>query len=169
MDRPGGTPKPFCEAVITISKFHSSKRISSEATEHTPSTTTNVSGEAAFTISATLLMSDKTPVLSRNREAQWSYHVNCCQTYEVSTWVTVTILYFFWETACLISSFEGRLPRGARKWVILAPYVSKLHIYSLYQALFAYRVFMSQKHLPFGKVIAKVARVQDEYFVTRLN
>ena len=41
--------------------------------------------------------------------------------YEVSTWVTVTILYFFAETAALISSLEGWAPIGAAKIVILAP------------------------------------------------
>lgn len=49
MERPGGTPRPFWEPVITTSNFHSSKRISSEPTEQTPSTTTMVSGEAALT------------------------------------------------------------------------------------------------------------------------
>ena len=37
---PGGTPIPFCEAVMTTSIPQSSNRISSLATEHTPSTMT---------------------------------------------------------------------------------------------------------------------------------
>jgi len=92
----------FCEAVRTTSIPQSSKRISSQPTEHTPSTTTNVSGDKRWVSSDTVLMSESTPV-------------------EVSTWVTVIALYFFSFNAASICSKDGREPIGAFSCVGTAP------------------------------------------------
>jgi hypothetical protein len=75
-DRPGGTPRAFWEAVKTTSIPQFEKSISSQPTEQTPSTMMRVSGETRLTSSATLLISDRTPV-------------------EVSTCVIVMTLYSF--------------------------------------------------------------------------
>lgn len=130
-DRPGGTPKPFCEPEMTISRFHSSKRISSDPREQTPSTTTKVSGEIDLTVCAIDWMSDKTPVLQRKRlshdtSLSFLFLPDKRDTYDVSTWVIVTILYFLSLKAFLTSSVEGREPTSERNIVILAPYTVKL-------------------------------------------
>jgi hypothetical protein len=106
MLRPAGQPMPFCEAVSTASSFHSSKRISSEPTLQTPSTTTKVSGLTLCTSSLNAWISLSTPV-------------------DVSTCVTVIILYSFSFNAFSTSSSCGRSPMGAFSCVALTPYVSK--------------------------------------------
>lgn len=74
--RPGGQPIAFWLAVTTTSMPQASNWISSQPTLQTPSTTTRVSGLTRLTSSEMALMSLRTPV-------------------EVSTWVTVRILYRF--------------------------------------------------------------------------
>ena len=103
---PAGQPIPFCDAVRTTSSFQSSKRISSDPTLHTPSTTTSVSGLTLCTSSLSSLISLSTPVL-------------------VSTCVTVTSLYFFSFNAASTSSSCGRSPMGALSCVAFTPYVSR--------------------------------------------
>lgn len=106
MLRPAGHPIAFWLAVMTTSKPQSSKRISSQPTLHTPSTTTNVSGLTLWTSSDSALSSLSTPV-------------------DVSTCVTVMSLYCFSFSALSTSSSCGRSPMGAFSCVALAPYVSK--------------------------------------------
>lgn len=96
----------FCDAVRTTSSFQSSNRISSDPTLQTPSTTSNVSGLTFSMSSLNALSSLSTPV-------------------DVSTCVTVRILYFFSLRAFSISSSCGRSPIGALSCVTFAPYVSK--------------------------------------------
>lgn len=62
--KPGGVPRPFWVADSTTSIPQSSMRISSLATEHTPSRTTRVSGETRFTTSPIILASESTPISS---------------------------------------------------------------------------------------------------------
>ncbi len=62
MQRPGGTPKAFCEPVITKSMPHSSIRSSSPAAEQTASTTMSVSGDTARVISHSAFKSASTAV-----------------------------------------------------------------------------------------------------------
>lgn len=106
MLRPAGHPSAFCDAVSTTSRFQSSKRISSEPTLHTPSTTNSVSGLTRWTSSDKALSSLNTPV-------------------EVSTCVTVRILYLRSFNAFSTSSSWGRSPMTALSCVALTPYVSK--------------------------------------------
>lgn len=93
MDRPAGQPIAFWLAVMTPSSFHLSKSISSPATEQTPSTMNSVSGETFWISSDTSGSVLNTPV-------------------EVSTWVMVTILYFFSLSAFSISGSWGLDPTG---------------------------------------------------------
>jgi hypothetical protein len=106
MLRPAGHPSAFCDAVSTTSRPQSSNRISSQPTLHTPSTTNNVSGLTRWTSSERALSSLNTPV-------------------EVSTCVTVKILYLRSFNAFSTSSSCGRSPISAFSWVTLTPYVSK--------------------------------------------
>jgi len=60
--KPGGAPIPFCVAEMTMSNPQSSKRISSDATEHTASRTMSVSGECFLTREEMCLAGERTPV-----------------------------------------------------------------------------------------------------------
>jgi len=74
-ERPGGAPRPFWVAEMTMSSPQSSKRISSDATEQTASRAISESGEFFLIISEKRAAGERTPV-------------------EVSTWVIVTSLNF---------------------------------------------------------------------------
>lgn len=102
MLKPGGVPRPFWLAVRTTSTPHSSILISSLATEHTPSSTTSVSGLTRLARAAYDLMSESTPV-------------------EVSTCVMVRTLYCFDLSADSTADSSATPPSGAVSLSTLAP------------------------------------------------
>ena len=71
MLNPGGVLRPFWLAVRTTSSSQSSKRISSDATEHTASSAMSVSGECCLTSWAMWAAGDRTPVEVSTDRDRW--------------------------------------------------------------------------------------------------
>mmetsp|Transcript_20973 Transcript_20973/g.29326 ORF Transcript_20973/g.29326 Transcript_20973/m.29326 type:complete len:221 (+) Transcript_20973:750-1412(+) len=108
---PGGTPRAFWDPVKAASMPQSSKRSSSAAKAHTPSTVTRQSGWIFFTMAARALISFLTPV-------------------DVSTCVRQTILYFCFFKASSSICGSTHPPTGIWRFTT-CPLYALIHIAQL--------------------------------------